>query len=492
MSSSKSSRKHTGKTFSKEISGFDLFYQLTYMSATAAAGLSRSRVFNLARQLPASSAGYFKEIDDLVENLRYTYPQACSRVGERVKSAEMRSFLLRLSDALRSGEPLASFLAREAGVQGKNYSNEYERDIESLKKWNDGYTAITVSVALVVIINMVSTMIYPMGPAMMFGMVFTSAAAGIGVAWILSRAAPKEVLSVPLPKGSQAQIRCLKLFEILGPLTAISCLALVLLGVDRAWIMIAAALLLFPVGITSLLFDRQTMKKDSEIAAFLRSLGGTATSRGTTLGEALNGMEISSFPALKPDIVRLGLRLRASVKPEICWKRFGAETGSLLIDQTTGIFYEAINLGGDPEKAGILCSLFATKVAMLRAKRRGIAATFTWLLVVMHIALAAIMIFLLEIVNQFTATLNAAMATAGVGEQEMQSMAAMMIVSTPATKILDQMAIAMILTLVLANAFAIVATEGAHLLKISFYMSILLFLSGVCYLVVPPMVTLVM
>lgn len=496
MTSSKSSQKRTGKAFSDlkgEVSGFDIFYQLTYMSATAAAGISRDRVFALARQLPVSTAQYFSEINDLAENMRYSYPNACRMVGERVKSEVVRAFLLRLSDALRSGEPLAAFLAQESQVQGENYSNEYERNLESLKKWNDGYTSITVSVALIVIVNIVSTMIYDLGTTTMIGMAVIAAMAGFIVAWILYRAAPQETKHGPLAEGDKEQRLSLKLLRILAPVAGVTSLALVPLGVSWGWIMIVASFLLAPIGIVSSLADRKITKKDKEISAFFRSLGGTATSRGTTLTDALTNIELSSFPTLEPDIRRLSLRLNAIGNPDLCWRMFRIETGSKLINQTTDVFYEAIRLGGDPERSGILSSLFSMRTAMLRAKREGVAATFTWLLIVMHAVLVALMVFLLEIIHQFALLLEEAMGPSEQGGVAMQSLTMNMFTfGTPQIQFLEQITIGIVLALAFTNAFAAVASEGSLLLKIFFYLSILLFLSGVSFLIVPSAVHLVM
>jgi flagellar protein FlaJ len=496
MTSSGSSQKRTVKASSdipKDMSGADIFYQLTYMSATAAAGIPRNLVFTLARQLPIPTARCFSEINSLVENMRYSYPDACRMVGDRVNSEDMRTFLLRLSDALSSGEPLANFLAQEARVQGESYSNEYERNLESLKKWNDGYTAVTVSVALIVIINMVSTMIYNLGVTTMLAMVAMAAVMGFGVAWVLSRAAPQEVKNGPLAEGTKKQRLTLRLSRILLPAAVVVSLALALLGVHWGWIFIVASLVLVPVGIASLLADQEITRKDKEISAFFRSLGGTATSRSTTLSEALTSMEIDSFPILKSDIRNLSLRLSTTGNPGLCWHLFGVEAGSKLINRTTGIFYEATNLGGDPERAGVLSSLFSMKTAMLRAKREGIAATFTWLLVIMHAVLAALMVFLLEIVRQFVLMLNESMASLEHSGEAIQSMAmGMFDFGLPQVKFLGTLTTGMILVLALTNAFAIVASEGSHLSKILLYLSILLFLSGLSSLVVPPLVLLVM
>lgn len=492
MTSSKSSRKRTGKNYSEETSSFELFYQLTYMSATAAAGISRHRLFDLARLVPVPPARYFDDIYGLVENMRYNYPNACRLVGGRVKSEEMRTFLLRLSDALSSGEPLAPFLAREAKVQSSNYENEYEREMESLKKWGDGYTAVMVSVALVVIINLVSTMIYDIGIPTMVGMIIVACITGFTVAWVISRAAPQEIQSKHWAEGSEEQRRGIKLLKVFGPLSAVAGLALILLGAGWGWTLIVASLFLLPIGIASLIADGKTVKKDEEISPFFRSLGGTATSRGTTLGNALTEIEMDSFPTLEQDINRLDLRLRAFVKPEICWAKFATEAGSLLISQTTGVFYTAIKLGGDPEQAGVLSSKFAMATTMLRAKRRGVAATFSWLTIIMHTVMAALMIFLLEIIKKFIEMLNTAMSVEGQDEAMQAIVGRVMAFSTPPVELLDRMTIGMVLVLIFVNAFAIIANEGAHMIKITFYISLMMFLSGMGFLIVPSLVQMVM
>jgi flagellar protein FlaJ len=487
MKSSESLQKRLARAFSEGPSSFDLFYQLTYMAATAAAGISRNRLFQLARELPNPAAPYFQQVNELAENLRLNYPDACRQVGEGANSENVKNFLLRFSDSLRSGEPLAPYLAREAEIQGGNYLNEYERQMESLKKWNDGYTAITVSVALIVIINVVSSMIYDLGVASMMGMVITAVMAGFGVAWVIARASPQETQSVPLAQGSQEQRLARKLFQIFAPLTVVACLALVLLKVDAGWVMIVASFLLAPIGIVSSIAESKTGQKGGEISAFLRSVGGTATSRGTTLKEALNHIKIDSFPTLKPDIHKLMLRLNAFGQPRLCWQMFGIETGSKLIDQTTDIFFEAVNLGGDPEKAGMLSSEFALKTAMLRAKRAGVSGTFVWLTVVMHGVLAALMVFLLEIMKAFATMLDEAMAGVAQGEGAVTEMTGQMFVfNTPRLSFLENMTMGMVIMLALTNAFAMVSSEGSHLMKMSFYIAVLLFLSGVGYLVIPP------
>lgn len=488
--SSTSSPKLIGKSFSKfgNVSAFDLFYQLTYMSAAADAGVSRSKTFELAAQTGSPAAQYFQAINTLVNELRYDYPEACRTVADKAKSDDVKSFLLRLSDALRSGELMPAFLSREAAVQGDNYANAYERDLESLKKWSDAFSSIIVSVALIVIINLVSTMIYQMGVGIITGLVVTAVIMGFFGAWVLSRAAPQETMIVPSREGSSGQRHTLHLSQVLLPLTAVLTTLMIILGLHRSWVLIIMSILLLPIGIVSYRADLLITKKDAEIGSFLRSIGGMATSTSTTLKEALTKIDISSFPVLKTDVERLSTRLLALVSPTICWQRFAAETGSQLVREATGIFYEAVRLGGDPERVGSLCSLFATRTAMLRAKRRVVVSTFSWLTLVMHVTVAGLMVFVLEIIHNFLKMMQAAI-NPDQADMAADSLAMPLAnFSAAQLQFLDIMTIMMVVLLAVVSALAIIASDGGYKFKLMLYLAALLFMSGLSFWGVPPLV----
>lgn len=490
MNSSKSLPKRTAKSSSKfrDVSAFELFYQLTYMSAMAAAGISRSKTFELGAQTSCAAARYFEAINILVDELRYDYPEACRAVGEKAKSEDMKSFLLRLSDALRSGEPLPTFLAREAEVQGEGYENAYERDLESLKKWSDAFSSIIVSVALIVIINLVSTMIYQMSVGLIAGLAVTAVVMGFFGAWVLSRAAPQEEMVVASAEGSSEQRRTLRMFRVMIPILVIAGVGLMAVGVPRTWVMIGGGLSLLPLGILSFLADRKISKKNSEISSFLRSIGGMATSTGTTLKEALTKVDMSSFPTLQNDINRLSIRLQALVSPAICWQRFGEETGSQLINQAIEIFYAAVRLGGDPERVGFLCSLFASKTALLRAKRRTVVETFTWLTLVMHVTVAGLMVFVLEIINNFVALMQQIVNEEQMAQASNSLASPISFIGPAQLQFLDVMTVTMVVLLAVVSALAIVASDGGYKFKLTLYLAALLAASGVCFWVVPPVV----
>ena len=489
MNSSKSSPKHVNKTSFKVVSPFDLFYQLTYMSAMASSGIARGRVFEIAAHSTSPVAGYFVAINRLVEEMRYDYPEACRYVGLQAKSDNMKSFLLRQSDALRSGEPLADFLAREAEVQGEDYENEYERNLEALKQWSNAFTSLTISVSLIVIIQVISSMISSLNAPMMLMLMGSGVAMATFGAYIIRRSAPREVFTVNPAKGSAEQRRAMQLVRMIVPLGLMGAALLSLIGVPLGVILIGMAALLLPIGIISMKSDRLTSKKDEEFSTFMRSVGGTASSSGTTLKQALTRIDLSSFPTLESDIERLSKRLQALVEPELCWQQFGLETGSKLISEVVGIFYGAVKIGGDPERVGYLCSLFTSKTSRLRSKRRLTAGTFAGLSTVMQAVIAGLMIFVLSIVLNFAAMVTKMMPSSAAAAEGQTTINMGMASFTPdELQFLSNITMGMVILMAFVTALAIILGDGGYKPKMALYLAMTIFISGVSMLVVPPIV----
>jgi len=465
---------------------------LIYMSAVASAGVARSRLFQLAARLLRPPAEYFKRIHLLCEKLGYNYPSACNVVGQRAKSEAMKALLLRLSDALSSGHPEVSFLTEEAEVQREAYEKEYDRNLASLTKWTDAYGAIVVSSALIIIVNLTSTMIYDLGAGMTAALVLTAVLVSASGAWIISRAAPCEAEAVFTSDGPQSQRLLLTFMKAVPAAIVVATLLLGLAHVGMGWILIVAGVLLLPLGVVSMKATQEIDKKDKEIGPFLRSFGAVASSASTTLSEALTMIDLSSFPNLQGDLKRLGWRFKAAISPALCWSKFARETGSRLIGETITIFYDAIDLGGEADMVGSLCSQFATTEVMLRARRKVVASTFSGLTIVMHGAISVLMIIILEVIRRFSQMVSAAAANLE-GQDAMRSMQLPMLsFGSPILGVLSTLTYAMVVVLALINAYAIIAADGGHIVKASFYLSILLVLSGLSFVLTPPLVGMIL
>lgn len=473
----------------KPVPEFDLFYQLTYMSAIAAAGITRSKLFVYSATPSVSPAIYFRAVNRLVDEFRYDYPEACRRVGIKASSENMRSFLLRLSDALRSGEPMADYLAREAEAQAQEYENHYERKLEALKQWTNAFSSIVISVALIIIIQLITSMIYSTDITSMLGLVFTGVTMSGFAAWIIWRSAPQEVLVMPSDQGSEKQRKAMRMFRTIGPVSIMLAMVLMMLGVSSGTVLILTALILLPIGMNSMSSDREVVRKDVEFATFLRSVGGMATSSGSTLKEALLRLDLSSFPHLRKDIERLGRRLQARIDPQVCWRKFGSESGSRLISDVVELFYGAITVGGDPERTGYLCAVFSAKTSQLRAKRRMVTGTFSALTTVMMAVVSVLMVFVLSIVTSFAIMVAGLMPESDEMSGQPQMSLGMAEFSAADLQFLSTLTLSMLVMLALVSAAAIILSDGGNKLKVTFWMALTMFIAGISYLVVPPMVS---
>lgn len=490
MNSSKFSPRRVDKNSFKLVSPFDMFYQLTYMSAMASAGISRSKTFEIAAQSRSAASLYFDSVNTLVDEFRYDYPDACQIVGTKAKSENIRSFLLRMSDAMRSGEPFADFLAREAEVQGDDYRNEYERKLEGLKQWTNAFSSILISVGLIIIIQMITSMIYSTSVTSIATLVAAGAIlAGFG-AWIIYRSAPRENFNVSPSKGAPEQRRALRLFKMFLPTALVVSAFLFILNGNTGVVLLVAAGCLLPIGIASLISDRKIHRKDVEFSTLLRSVGGMSSSSGTTIKQALTKIDLSSFPALEPDVQRLSTRLLARIDPDICWEQFGIESGSHLINEVVTIFYGAVKIGGDPERVGILCSLFVARATQLRAKRRLVSGTFSALATVMQAMVAVLMVFVLSIVNNFAAMVTTlAPSQTEAATRSQQSLSLGIAEFAPGDlAFLAAVTALMVIAISIASATAIIFSDGGLKFKVFLYLAIAIFISGVSFIVIPPLV----
>lgn len=227
---------------------FDLFAQLSYMSAIATAGVSRNDLFEHAAKLPYSSAQYFKNVTFAARTLNVDYAQACRMEADATDSEDVRGLLLRLAGSLASGENETKFLKRESGVIGERYSNQHAREVESLKKWTDAYVALIVAAALIVIVAIISMMIYEVGVAFVMGLAVGMVGVSCLGAWIIYVSAPHEIKTRASGPSSKLQKLGQALFNITTPLALALCSIVLLRGADLGWAALIGSAVIFPTA----------------------------------------------------------------------------------------------------------------------------------------------------------------------------------------------------------------------------------------------------
>jgi len=475
--------KGGAKNSTSRLMSFDLFYQLSYMSTIAAAGVPRDLIFSRSAQLDCTSAEYFKRVELARQRLKYDYARACRAVGEPLKEEEVKGLLLRLSSSLISGEPEAEFLTREAKARADDYENEYGRNLEALKMWTDAYVSLILAAVLVIVIGIVSTMVYKIETVLIMAMAFVAiAATAIGV-WLIWLVSPKEVTVLSWP-GSKEQKLARKLFKFMLPAAVILGAMLMLSQKNVGLALLVVAAMTFPVGYIMSKDDKQIAKRDDEIGTFLRSLGGVCSALGTTVNAALGRLDLDAINILRSSVKNLHTRLTAGIRTKLSWRKFIDETGSELAHRSVGMFYDAIEVGGSAGQAGQQAAFFASKIALLRARRRTVAGPFRWLCMTMHAAVVAILVFITEVISTFAGMLGKAQSAMPQVEGS-PSMGAFNSFNLSGLEIMHSMVIPLVLIFTFANALAPSMAEGGSKYKILSNLAFTAGISGVMLLVLP-------
>ncbi len=471
---------------------FDLFAQLSYMASVATAGVSRSGLFEYAAQVPYSTGAYFHDIHIMARKLNIDYAEACRMKADQTTAQDVRGFLLRMAGSLASGEDEAEFLSREAEELGEMYGKQYERQIESLKKWTDAYVALVVAAGLIVIVTFISMMIYEVGVAFIAGVALAMVGAtGLGT-WIIYVSSPRETKTRITGPSSRDQLMATKLFKICVPLAFAVSMTLLVFGMDLGWVLMIAAAIVAPPGYFINRDDARVTKKDADVATMVRVIGGVASAVGTTVGDSLTKIDRRSMGALMPEVTLLRYRLKAGIEPNLCWDTLVNEAGSELIERTIQMFWDPISFGGEPGKVGNSAALFASKITFLRANRAMVAASFRWLTMPLHIALVSILAFIVEVMGLFSQGLQ---TDAGLLQEATSSSAASQAFSASSAftfgqvnlQVVSILTTAVILVLTIANAFAPKGAEGGHSYKLVFNLAITMVISGFLMLAVPKM-----
>jgi flagellar protein FlaJ len=475
--------------FSREPLDFDLLAQLTHMSAVATSGMARSQLFEGTAGLSYSTSRYFRQVHLIAQRLGYDYSRACEVVADEIDAEGPRSLLLHFATSLSSGEQEAQFLLREAALQRETYGKEYGRKIESLQKWSDAYVALMVSATLVVVISIVSMMIYPFSPIAILGLsVLMTFVTFIG-GWLVFTVAPIEVKTHSLRQGSPEQERAGRLARVLLPSAALAGFgAGLLFGLPFG--MAAAALLIAPVGIIAFIDDRKLDQRDRDISIFVRALGGVMAAAGITAADALGRLNRRSLGSLEPLVARLYVRLRNGISPDLCWLRLAAESGSEVVTRTVRIFWDGIRSGGDVEKVSTLASEFSLKIWLLRADRKLVSTTFSWLAVPLHAVLIGILLFVTEVVQVFSRELSSIEAES-LQDSDLIAQAGVsnaILLSFSGVEFLPIFVGTIAVFLTAANSFAPYAATGGHRLKLCLYAAIMLLICALAFLTVPAVV----
>lgn len=469
----------------------DLLHILTYMSSIATAQISRDKLFEFAGQQEGTSSKYLKTVHLLAKNYGYSYVTACKIVAAEATHPALKDFLIRFANALATGEEEARFLRGELDKMIELYTNKYLSDVETMKKWTDGYSALLVSVILIIAVFLISSLLFNMGntyiTAILAGVLFCFVSF-MGV-YILYRVSPYEKIVHSLEVKSKEQEIARKMCLVILPILAISSLILVVIGVELWLIFLFVSVLLAPIGIVGMIDAKRIEKRDRDISTLLKSLGAGAGITGTTLAEALAKLDRESVGSLAKLANTLDKRLNAGITPSICWYQFKGESGSQLINHSTTVFLDAIDLGGDATEIGTVVAKSSLGISLLREKRKLVSDGFTNLVIPLHATMSGVILFIYQMLFAFSNAMAEMMTEhtekLGGASSSMPTNIGFNIGGFTDLAFIAKYVTAIIFISTIANALAAKCADGGSNYKLCFYISLLFLVSAIVLFVVP-------
>lgn len=477
----------------------DIIYMVTYMNSIATSNISRDEIFKkVSEREEFVCSKYMKQVYLLARNWNYEYSTACYIIANRMANERLKNLLLRLSNAMAAGEPEKKFLENEWLTMMLIYKNEYERSLESLKKWTDAYSALLVSMSFISITVVLSVVLYNIGdPAITLIATASMVAlvAGIGV-FILRSEAPKEIKVHSLAHGSAEQQAIKNLTKILVPIAVIAASAMLLLGFDTGYVLIVVGIIVFPIGLVGQKDDKNVDTRDRDFSQFTKILGSVVGSMGLTVKEGITKVDQKSIGTLEPMVKKLYSQLIMGIDPSLCWSRFVGSTGSELINKCTHIFIDAVDMGGDAIKIGKLVNSTNLEVVLLRMKRKLVSSSFTTLIVPMHLCMAGLVVFVVQILVTFAGMIARLYSTlnfdvggdVSAGSGMTPGMIGFNLFQNVPSELMLEYCVFLVIILTIANTMAARYVDGGGNYKIFFYGPIMSVTSGISLIIVPILV----
>jgi archaeal flagellar protein FlaJ len=351
---------------------------ITYAGTLSTLRLNRTLLFK-----KIAEEKEYGELADFAEKIIYLskawnlgYAKTCRKIAVLSPSRIFGDFLDRLAAVLDFGEDVEVFLTEEQDAVMDDFTNEYNKSLESIRMLQDVFISLTISIAFA----MSAALLLPllMGVSIMvvvkyslLGLFFMD----ILLVLLIKGFIPGDPLCHDLPVVDKGTKRIIKGFIIIVPITFL--LTSILLYIDLFPFLFNLAIGLTPlliVGVFAQAEENEVFKRDKAFPAFIRAVGGTVSTRGGGVTSSLGALMVHDFGVLNEAMINLYRRLKVGTERFRAWMHFAGETGSNLINYFCHIFAKSVYLGGDGLKVGEIISKNFQRLISLRKLRQQLAA----------------------------------------------------------------------------------------------------------------------
>ncbi len=411
----------------------------------------------------------FKDTYRLGVGWSFGLASACEMIGKTVSDNNddpLKLLLVKLSQVIKLGDDLKSFLKDELKNSIQTYSIKYEANLESQKLFSEMFYTLMSTSAFMISANSIMSMLMGFGDA---GQIMMVSMFGIGAGMavfvmMMFFMFPRDKLA-HTDKTIEKKFR-MKIYLALGASIGISSVLLISN-------MIPSVLAVGLGGIPLLYPGIIAKKSESKITSYLEwyptfilHFGQLYATVGA-MGQALEAVIRTNFGPIQIFIISLKNRIKNRIDQIHAFELFSIETENHIIANGNAIVSESLNKGADMNIVGNVVSDITKKINELRGKRAQNASTFQLVILILHVLSLSIF----GLMNKLTEMFN------GLSEGDLSNAAFELSPIDPA--LMDALMPILLIMTSIISGFAIKIIEGGIYKTVFFHVGILIVIGGI-------------
>lgn len=446
----------------------DFIFMLVHMYSVSTSGTSNLNVISSVTDVDSypKISKYMKKVVNLSRNFGYDLVKSLSIVSSEVSKLKyLKDFMDRYAASVRVGESTERFIEVELRNYMNIYEYSYQRIMDSVNVLLSTYTAVLTSAIFVVANLLVLSIMFGGDLSIIFvslAGVFTATAVILLPIWMVT---PKDIVVV---KGSLRKevLRIPNLTLLFSCVVCVTVAVLLLIKSINLSLYETLALLgviLFVPGYMYVRVEKFVKDVDKDLSVFIRMYGGNLSIVPSPL-KALEPLLSVLFGKVAKALKRLHALLSNQISFAVSLKEFVLYTRSELARRISKVLEDTLRFGGDPSKAGFSLSEVSLMIGRLRLRRYQIHKTFETSTYAIYLTNVLLITFITSLMKIFSSVLS-----------QIQTIMPFYYLSETLINLIN---LSVIMAITLMNTIALTITNGGLKQTATYYLAILLMLSG--------------
>ncbi|MEM4283589.1 MAG: hypothetical protein QXS96_03775 [Candidatus Caldarchaeum sp.] len=433
---------------------------------------------SLSESVPEHLRKTFRKSRNLLERWNYGVSETLEYLESALKHPKLKGLVIRLMHSIKAGVSIEDFARIEYVKHRAEQDNELEKGLEKLRRLVEAYTTLISVVSLLSVSFLLIGTIIGGGGASFLDTAFLSIVATLGSTTLLflTNNLKRPIFTKYPDKPGKLKLLLKTTTPILSASVAILFLTLPLANSVGAItvetmsaILISVGTALFIHGYLGRRWHKKIHQTETMLPIVLKSFGDYLSATGSVKSSA-HMLTLSDLGPLNRLVKAFEQRLRLGISQKEAIAMVGRETVGRLGENVFTILGEVIEAGARPATACGILSEYVSNVLFSDKRREQITSTLKTLSVPLHATLAAIyalLTTLLAILSKISALLENYL---------------MLIRPIPSSTVVSYFYIIIAATSIITG-LNIYLADGDSFFTLTYYLGLLLLVSGVSYLV---------